>query len=143
MCIRDSDNSRQLMAAATELGWVPDPTTPHRLPHNPKCERAIRTTNDGTRAILLHAGFPPIWWGSAAEYFNVLWTITRESKMAGETKTAWEHRKGQPFTGKVMHFGSLVYFSPLYLGLEGRTSLQSAHDAGCHARVGAAAWQRV
>ena len=64
-----SDNSEELRAAASALGWSHTTSVPGQPQTNGVAERAVRTVLEGTRATLEHADKQPIWWPYAARFW--------------------------------------------------------------------------
>ena len=62
LCCVKSDAAGELVEAVKYLGWLPEPGIPHDDFHNSKLERGIRSIKEGSRSILLKAGFPHELW---------------------------------------------------------------------------------
>ena len=67
-----SDNGREfdnqaLRSFYSHNGILIRLSCPYTSPQNGKAERILRTLNDGTRALLLHAGMPSKFWVKALQ----------------------------------------------------------------------------
>ena len=103
-----SDNNGEMARAAKVLGISHDTSTPARPQNNGIVEREVRRVLEGSRSALFHSGFHPRWWAWATKYFCHAYNITNR---LGRT-SPWVERFGDPFTGIVRPFGSLVYAIP-------------------------------
>jgi len=103
-----SDNAPELCAAADTMGWPHERATPGRPATNGVAERTVRSVLNGTRASLLHAGFPEHLWPYAALHWCKAHNIT-----ITDGDSAWNkhHRRGN-FRGARLPFGCLVDFLP-------------------------------
>ena len=57
-----SDCAKELIAAASELKFVHEPSLPQRRIHNARCENRINIVKRGARAALLQSGLPHELW---------------------------------------------------------------------------------
>ncbi len=88
-----TDGGSSLSAAATELGWCHDTSTPHVSQTNGKVERRIRIHEEGTITVLADGGFDPQWWPIAAKHFFLASNIRRTVDANYVTKPPpWEKR---------------------------------------------------
>ena len=85
-------------------------STPHRSETNGIAERAVRRVKEGTSAVLLQSGLKENWWADSMECFSYLRNVT---DLLSDGKTPYETRFGQPFTGPIIPFGSLVECFPI------------------------------
>ena len=76
MCCVKSDAAGELVEAVKYLGWLPEPGIPHDDFHNSKLECGIRSIKEGSRSILLKAGFPHEIWPRAVEYICIAHSFT-------------------------------------------------------------------
>ncbi|WVZ78235.1 hypothetical protein U9M48_025981 [Paspalum notatum var. saurae] len=65
-----ADNGREFVNTATASflashGTLLRLSCPYTSPQNGKAERIIRTLNNSTRTLLLHASMPPKYWAEA------------------------------------------------------------------------------
>ena len=114
MCVK-SDAAGELVEAVKYLGWLPEPGIPHDDFHNSKLERGIRSIKEGSRSILLKAGFPHELWPRAVEYFCIAHSFSNlaalhpnesdEVKLEKSLLTCCEAaNNGDPFTGWMEHW---------------------------------------
>ena len=106
-----SDCARELIAAARELGFTPDPSLPQRKVHNARCENRINTVKRGARAALLQSGLPHRIWPECVQYITDARTFTLPS-LDDPNKTRFHSLTGESFSGKLIPFGALVYYRP-------------------------------
>ena len=100
-----TDNSLEFGKACEDLSWNHCTSTPHRSETNGIAERAVRRLKEGTSAVLLQSGLNESWWADSLECFTCLRNVT---DLLSDGKTPYERRFGQPFTGPIIPFGSLV-----------------------------------
>jgi hypothetical protein len=104
------DNAREIeKAAAEELSWRVDTSTPYRHTSNGVAERSNRRIIDGTRTLLHTAGLPHCYWSLACVCYCVLRNVSDPNR---SNKTAYENRFGVPFHGALIPFGCLVSYRP-------------------------------
>ena len=104
-----TDNSRELIKAAQDLGIPHGTSTPGRPQTNGVAERAVRSVVEGTRTCLEHAGFPPSFWPLACRHFTFASNVAIHE---GDSPWNLRHKKGQ-FKGPLIPFGCLVDFMQL------------------------------
>ena len=123
LCCVKSDAAGELVEAIKYLGWLPEPGIPHDDFHNSKLERGIRSIKEGSRSILLKAGFPHELWPRAVEYLCIAHSFSNlaalhpnesdEVKLEKSLLTCYEAaNNGDPFAGWKIPFGALVYYKP-------------------------------
>ena len=105
-----TDNSLEFGKACEDLSWNHCTSTPHRSETNGIAERAVRRVKEGTSAVLLQSGLDEKWWADSMECFSYLRNVT---DLLSDGKTPSERRFGQPFTGPIIPFGSLVEYYPI------------------------------
>ena len=103
--------ARELTGSARDLGFIADPLLPQRKVHNARCENRINIVKRGARALLLRSGLPHAMWPECVQRITdsrsfVLPSITDESVSRYEAVT------GEPYKGKIIPFGALVYHRP-------------------------------
>ena len=98
--------------ACEDLSWNHCTSTPHRSETTGNAERAVRRVKEGTSAVLLQSGLNESWWADCMECYTFLRNVT---DLLSDGKTPYERRFGQPFSGPVIPFGSLVEFMTLFL----------------------------
>ena len=103
-------NSLQFGKACEDLSWNHCTSTPHRSETNGIAERAVRTVKEGTSAVLLQSGLNESWWEDSMECYTYLRNVT---DLLSDGKTPYERLFGQPFTGLIIPFGSLVEYHPI------------------------------
>ena len=84
-----TDNSMEFGKACEDLSWNHCTSRPHRSETNGTTERAVCR----------------VWWADPMECFSYLRNI---QDLLSDGKTPYERRFGQPFTGPIIPFGSLV-----------------------------------
>ena len=80
-------------------------STPHRSETNGIAERAVRSVEEGTSAVLLQSGLGNEWWADSMECYCYLRNI---QDLLSDGKTPYERRCGIPFEGPVIPFGAMV-----------------------------------
>ena len=90
-----TDNSLEFEKVCEDLLWNHCTSTPHRSETNGMTERAV----EGTSAVLLQSGLNESWWTSQICYLM--------------GRRPMKKRFGQPFTGPIIPFGSLVEYHPI------------------------------
>ena len=106
-----SDGAKELILAARELGFTPDPSLPQRKVHNARCENRINTVKRGTRAALLQSGLPHKLWPECVQYITDARSFTLPA-LSEPSKTRHHALTGESFKGKLIPFGALVYYRP-------------------------------
>ena len=104
-----TDKSLGFGTACEDLSWNHCTSTPHRSETNGIAERAVRRVKEGTSAVLLQSGLNESWWADSMECYTYLRNVT---DLLSDGKTPYERRFGQPFTGPIIPFGSLVEYHP-------------------------------
>ena len=102
-----SDNSGEIARAGEAMDAAMWTSTPNRPQSNSLTERQVRVLTEGTRALLLHSGFPHYFWPLAAAYHCVAYTAFHKHD-ALDGKTPYEYMHGISFPGKAVPFGMLV-----------------------------------
>ena len=74
---------------------------------NAVAERANGDVLAGTRSLLLAAGLPYYFWEYAVECDCILDNVGR---IDGEGESPWSRTHGRGFKGKLIPFGSKVFF---------------------------------
>ena len=106
-----TDNSFEFGKACEDLySWNHCTSTPHRSGTNGIAERAVRRVKEGTSAVLLQSGMDEKWWADSMKCFSSLRNI---HDLLSDGKTPYERRFGEPFTGPIIPFGSLVEYYPI------------------------------
>ena len=97
----------------------------------------MRRVNEGTSAVLLQSGLNQNWWADSMECYTYLRNVT---DLLSDGKTPYERRFGQPFTGPIVPFGSLVEYHPItakdqsrihHINLERKSYLDCSSDTLC------------
>ena len=65
---------------------------------------------EGTSAVLLQSGMDETWWADSMKCCSSLRNI---QDLLSDGKTPYERRFGEPFTGPIIPFGSLVEYYPI------------------------------
>ena len=123
MCCVKFDAAGELVEAVEYLGWLPEPGIPHDDFHNSQLERGIRSIKEGSRSILLKAGFPHELRPRAVEYFCIAHSFTNlaalhqnesdEVKLEKSLLTCYEAANNDDsFSGWRIPLGALVYDKP-------------------------------
>ena len=73
-------------------------------------ERAVRSVNEGTSAVLLQSGLNENWWADSMECNTYLRNV---KDLLSDGKTPYERRFEQPFEGPIIPLGSLVEYYPI------------------------------
>ena len=105
-----TDNSLEFGKACEDLSWNHCTSTPHRSETNGIAERAVRRVKEGTSAVLLQSGLNENWWADSMECHTYLRNVI---DLLSDGKTPYERRFGQPFSGPIIPFGSLVEYHPI------------------------------
>ena len=105
-----TDNSLEFGKACEDLSWNHCTPTPHRSETNGIPERAVRSVEEGTSAVLLQSGLNESWWADSMERYTCLRNI---QDLLSDGKTPYERRFGEPFKGPIIPFGSLVEYCPI------------------------------
>ena len=105
-----TDNSLEFGKACEDLSWNHCTCTPHRSETNGIVERAVRRVKEGTSAVLLQSGLDENWWADSKKCYTYLRNI---QDLLSDGKTTYERRFGEPFTGPIIPFGSLVEYYPV------------------------------
>jgi hypothetical protein len=104
------DNAKELeKAAAAQLEWRVDTSTPYRHTSNGVAERSNRRVIDGARTLLHASGLPHCFWGYACQCFCTLRNGHDENR---HSKSAYENRHGAPFQGMLIPFGAVITYRP-------------------------------
>lgn len=106
-----SDCAKELTGAARDLGFVTDPSLPQRRVHNARCENRINTVKRGARAALLQSGLPHNMWPECVQYITDARSFILPS-MCDDSQSRYKAATGEDFAGKIVPFGSLVYYRP-------------------------------
>ena len=87
------DNAKELeKAAAEELGWRVDTSTPYRHTSNGVAERSNRRVIDGARTLLHASGLPHCFWGYACQcYCTLRMSTMRTGTPRRPTRTVMAH----------------------------------------------------
>ena len=104
-----TDNSGELEAAAAELSWRHDTSTPNRPQTNGMAESAVRKVIEGTRAVLLQSGLPHRWWAEASRCYGFLRNVFDDVK---DGKSPYQLRDDSDFCGQRLPFGCAVQYKP-------------------------------
>ena len=105
-----TDNSLEFDKACEDLSWNHCTSTPHRSETNGIAERAVRRVKEATSVVLLQSGLNESWWADSMECYAYLRNI---HDLLSDGKTPHERRFGQPFTGPIIPFCSLVEYYPI------------------------------
>ena len=107
--ILKSDAAQELVGAAERLSWLPEPSVANRWPHNAVLERDVRTVKEATRSVHLQAGFDHEMWPLSMSYAAT--SLSAEQPAAyNPSISQWEAATGEPFRGKPIPLGALVYY---------------------------------
>ena len=104
-----SDNSKEINAACTTLGWPRDPCLPHRPQTNGIAENAVKKVSEGTSCCMVQSRFSDEWWHYAMRCYCFLRNVVDK---LWHGKTAWEARFGQEFKHIRMPFGCEIIYLP-------------------------------
>ena len=96
-------------AAAAQLEWRVDTSTPYRHTSNSVAERSNRRIIDGARTLLHTSGLPHCFWGYACQCFCTLRNVHDENRHG---TSAYENRHGSLFHGMLIPFGAMVSYRP-------------------------------
>ena len=69
----------------------------------------MHRVKQGTSAVLLQSGLNESWCADSMECYTYLRNVTN---LFSDGKTPFGRRFGQPFTGPIIPFGSLVEYHP-------------------------------
>ena len=103
-------NSLEFGKACEDLSWNHWTSTPHRSETNGIADRAVRRVKEGTSAVLSQSGLNESWCADSMECYTDLRNVT---DLFSDGKTPYDRRFGQPFTGPIIPFGSLVEYQPI------------------------------
>ena len=70
-------------------------------------ERAVRRVLEGTSAVLLQSGLDEKWWVDSMECYCYLRNV---QDLLSDGKTPHERRFGEPFTGLLIPFRSMIAY---------------------------------
>lgn len=104
-----TDGSGELMAAARDLSWRHDVSTPQGPLSNGVAEQAIRRTLAGSRALLLQSGRPHPFWCDDVQALGALRNMS--DKIDGR-RTRCLLRHGRDLNGFVRPFGASTECEP-------------------------------
>ena len=94
-----------------KISWNHCTSTPHRLETNGIAERAVRREKKkSTSAVVLQSGPNESWWADSMECYTYLRNVT---DLLSDGKTPYERRFGQPSSGPMIPFGSMVEYHPI------------------------------
>lgn len=97
-----------MAAFCTERGIRQQMTTARTPEQNGAAERAVRTTKEGIRALLIESGLEDKYWGAAAR--NFIYVRNRTKTPGGGDKTAHEMFTGvKPHLSHIRVFGCVAY----------------------------------
>ena len=112
-----SDNSKELLATASEMRLVHETATPYTPSTNTRIEREIGVILGGTRTNLQHSGLSHKFWPYAASHFchyaNCTLPYSSGQPLAdlpASAKTPWKARHEEEWSGPSAPFGCLVDF---------------------------------
>ena len=114
-----SDNAPEFIAACNSLGIVHSSPLPDDPQANGIIERRVQFAKRGGRALLLQAGLPDCFAFYAIRAF--LFARNLKVKEGPDGRTAFSRRHAVRFTGKLVEFGSLVYYRPPKTSKVGKT----------------------
>ena len=103
-------NSVENGKACEDLSWDHCTSTPHLSETNGIAERAVRRIKQGTSAVLLQSGLDEKWWADSMECYCYLRNI---QDLLSDGKTPYDRRFGEPLTGPMNPFGSMVEYHPI------------------------------
>ena len=106
-----TDCAKELVGAAKDLGFIPDPSLPQRRVHNARCENRINTVKRGARAALLQSGLPHEMWPECVQCITDARSFTIPS-VCDESMSRFEAATGEVFKGQIIPFGALIYYRP-------------------------------
>ena len=92
--------------ACEDLSWNHCTSTYHRSATHGVAERAVvRRVREGTSAELLQSGSDEKWWVDPMECYCFLRSV---QDPLSDGKTPYEPRFGEPFSGPIIPFGSMI-----------------------------------
>ena len=103
-----TENALEFGKAFEDLSWNHFTSTPHRSETFGIAWRAVRRVKEGTSAVLLQSCLDENWWADSMECFFYLRNI---QDLLSDGKTPYERRFGEPFSGPIAPFGSLVEYA--------------------------------
>ena len=83
----------------------------HRSETNGKSERGVPRIEDGTSAVLLQSGSDKKWRADSMECCCFLRNV---HDLLADGKTPYERRFGEPFTGPIIPFGSMIEYNRVF-----------------------------
>ena len=66
---------------------------------------------EGTSAVLLQSSLEEKWW---ADFLKCYCYLRNSQDLVSDGKTPYERRFGEPFEGRVIPFGSMVEYHPVF-----------------------------
>ena len=107
-CLIKLDEAGELIAAAEEVGMIPESSLPNWWPHNAMLERDIREEKECCRSVHLQSGLPYDMHSYSYPYACLSLSFDRPAPHGGITQ--WEALTKEPFNGKRACFGQLVWY---------------------------------
>ena len=107
-CLIKMDQAGELIAAAEEVGLMPETSLPNRWPHNVASERDIREEKGCCRAIHLRSGLP--YHMHTPSFPFACLSLSFNCMAPVGDKTQWKALTKEPFNGTRACFGQLVWY---------------------------------
>ena len=102
-----TDNSRELIATISELGYRHQTSTEYVDSSKSFVEREIRHMLEGTRTNLVQAGLPLQYWPLAMQHFS---TAVNATPQLNGDDAPWKLRFEEDFPGLLIPFGAKILF---------------------------------
>ena len=104
-----ADDSLECGKACEDQSWNPCTSTLHRSETNCIAERAVRRVKGGPSAVLLQSGLDEKWWADSVQCYSYLRSV---QDLLSDGKTPYEQRFGEPLSGPMIPFGSMIEYHP-------------------------------
>ena len=102
-----TDNSRELIATISELGYRHQTSTEYVDSSKSFVEREIRHMLEGTRTNLVQSGLPLQYWPLAMQHFSM--AVNATPQLNGDD-APWKLRFEEDFPGQLIPFGAKILF---------------------------------
>ena len=102
-----TDNSRELIATISELGYRHQTSTEYVDSSKSFVEREIRHMLEGTRTNLVQSGLPLQYWPMAMQHFSM--AVNATPQLNGDD-APWKLRFEEDFPGQLIPFGAKILF---------------------------------
>ena len=104
-----TDNSRELIATISELGYRHQTSTEYVDSSKSFVEREIRHMLEGTRTNLVQSGLPLQYWPMAMQHFSMAVNLNATPQLNGDD-APWKLRFEEDFPGQLIPFGAKILF---------------------------------